>query len=206
MRGGSAGTRSACSRRRGSTGSTACRSRRRPATSRPRTRWPTTSRPMRRISICRCGAASASSACRRRADVFVVEAGGRRYEARQVDRRDVEVPEAGRTGLRRHARSRDRPAPFARLPQSRPASRRRACSSSARPTRRQRSRATSPRDGRSICPAAIPAMCRSASRAASRGTSLMPFLLPRRLPPHPHRRYADGRERRAAGSRPAERR
>ena len=82
-RGGSAGTRFACSRRRGSTNSTECGFRRRQQLSRPRTRWPTIWKPMRRASRCRCKAASGSIGCRSAAASFT-EAGDRRYEAGQV--------------------------------------------------------------------------------------------------------------------------
>ena len=52
------GTRSACSPRPASMGCRACRSPRRPRRSPRRTRWPTTWRPTRRASPCRCARAS----------------------------------------------------------------------------------------------------------------------------------------------------
>ena len=82
--GGSDGIRSGCSRRPATTAWTGCVSRRRRSPSRPRTRWPTISRPTRRASSCRSATASASTAVSRRRQPYVVSAGDRRFEADQV--------------------------------------------------------------------------------------------------------------------------
>ena len=115
--GGSAGTRCGCSRRRGSTGSTACRSRPAPRASRPRTRWPTTSRPTRRASRCRSGPASG---CDRvvaaEGDRYVVTAGDRRFEADNVVVAMADFQRPRVPGVRRRARPRHRAAALERLP------------------------------------------------------------------------------------------
>ena len=105
-RGASAGTRSASSRRRGTTASTACRSPRRPAASRPRTRWRTTSRPTRARSSCRSAPACASTGSRGDGDRFLVAAGDPALRGRQRRRRDGELPEAARAGSSRTSSTR----------------------------------------------------------------------------------------------------
>ena len=116
-----------------------------PAPSRPRTRWPTTSRRTRHGLRCPCALASAVERCAKRKGPLRRQ--GRascEFEADAGRRGDGELPAAAVPGVRRRARPGHRAAAFGRLPQPHAAEARRACSSRARATRAPRSRSSSP--------------------------------------------------------------
>ena len=95
--------------------------------SRPRTRWPTTSRPTRRGSSCPSRTRTRVERLSRRDGALRGEDGRRRARGRSGGGRDGELPAPAGSGVRPGASPRHRPAALARLPQPGAAARRAAC-------------------------------------------------------------------------------